>query len=392
MVAKTISERWAMGDPISRPELYMELEEAFTDGTPLFSQFLDPEKDNTGQQKAKWLSNTLARQGWSIRKRTVSQKVPENWFELAIECSEDILEQCEAAGIEHLVNADQTFMNFYHESEKVIAPRGAKRVGGNKQVDEKAGCTLMVTADLLNSKLLKPFIVLNGKTGATLDKEYVFWDQLAGNTCTVAFQKKHWFDTPITLRWLRWLKAQFPPNAKVGLIWDHAPAHDSAEVSTWLDANTDWLTVMLIPGGMTSIMQVCDVAANAQLKKLIRKWYMKWRRTEITRLRNAGHVGHLKLKLPRDEFIRGAEKITKDFNELEKTSRSIEKCFTRLGQNFEKPTESRAAVRDYLNKMRDSDVFGIEQLVEMIDNNQTATTMVDQADEVDWAPEEAREM
>jgi hypothetical protein len=137
---------------------------------------------------------------------------------------------------------------------------------------------------------------------------------------------------------------------------------------------------------------VCDVAANAQLKKLIRKWYMKWRKTEITRLRNAVHVGHLKLKLPRDEFIRGAEKITKDFIELEKTSHSIEKCFTRLGQNFEKPTESRAHVRDYLNKMRDSDVFGIEQLVEMIDNNQTATTMVDQADEVDWAPEEAREM
>ena len=33
LVAKTISERWAMGDPISRPELYMELDEAFTDGT-----------------------------------------------------------------------------------------------------------------------------------------------------------------------------------------------------------------------------------------------------------------------------------------------------------------------------------------------------------------------
>ena len=40
-------------------------------------------------------------------------------------------------------------------------------------------------------------------------------------------------------------------------------------------AETDWLTVMLIPGGMTSIMQVRDVAANAQLKQLIRKWYMK---------------------------------------------------------------------------------------------------------------------
>ena len=249
----------------------------------------------------------------------------------------------------------------------------------------------MVTADLLNSKLLKQFIVLNGKTGATLDKEYVFWGQLAGNTCTVAFQKKHWFDAPITLRWLRWLKAQFPPNTKVGLIWDHAPAHDSAEVSAWLDANTHWLTVMLIPGGMTSIVQVCDVAANAQLKKLIRKWYMKWRTGEIKRLREAGRVGHFKLKLPRDEFIRGTEKIIKDFNELEKESRSIEKCFTRLGQNFERPTESRAAVRAYLDKIRDSDVFGVEQLAEMIENNQRATTMVDEVDEVDWATEEPRQ-
>ena len=78
--------------------------------------------------------------------------------------------------------------------------------------------------------------------------------------------------------------------------------------------------------------------------------------------------------------------------ELEKTSRSIEKCFTRLGQNFENPTESRAAVRAYLDKRRDSDVFGIEQLAEMIENNQAATAMVDAADKVDWAPEEAREM
>ena len=128
LVAKTISERWAMGDPISRPELYMELDEAFTEGTPFFSQFLDPEKEHAVQQRAKWLTTTLERQGWSIRKRSVSQKVPEDWYNIAIECSEDVLDQCEAAGIEHLVNADQTFMNFYHESDKVIAPRGAKRV------------------------------------------------------------------------------------------------------------------------------------------------------------------------------------------------------------------------------------------------------------------------
>ena len=66
-----------------------------------------------------------------------------------------------------MVNADQAFLLCYHESKKIVAPRGAKRVGGNKQVAEKEGCTLMVTADLTSGLLLKPFV---GKNGATLDK------------------------------------------------------------------------------------------------------------------------------------------------------------------------------------------------------------------------------
>ena len=89
------------------------------------------------------------------------------------------------------------------ESNYVLAPKCAKMVGGNKQTVEKAGCTLIVTVDLTNGKLLNPFIVLNGKTDlhkkCTLDHESSFY----AGTCSVNFQKKHWFDTPITIRWLR---------------------------------------------------------------------------------------------------------------------------------------------------------------------------------------------
>ena len=86
------------------------------------------------------------------------------------------------------------------------------------------------------SELLNPFLVLTGKSGKTkkgkptLDEQYSDWATRTGGTCEVAFQKKHWFDTYITLRWLRWLKAQSPAGKKIGLIWDHAPAHDSDEV------------------------------------------------------------------------------------------------------------------------------------------------------------------
>ena len=62
-------------------------------------------------------------------------------------------------------------------------------------------------------------------------------------------------------------------GTKIGLIWDHAPAHDSAEVQAFLHENREWLVTGLIPGGMTSILQVCDVAANHDLKVLMRQWY-----------------------------------------------------------------------------------------------------------------------
>ena len=58
---------------------------------------------------------------------------------------------------------------FCHETDTVIAPSGVKQAGSIKQADEKAGCTVVVTIDLSHSKLLKPFLILNGKAGATLD-------------------------------------------------------------------------------------------------------------------------------------------------------------------------------------------------------------------------------
>ena len=101
----------------------------------------------------------------------------------------------------------------------------------------------MVTADLTSGLLLKPFLVLTGKTGATLDKEYADWATMTNGTATVAFQHKHWFGTRITLRWLEWLKCQYGQGTKIGLIWDHAPSHDCDQVAAYLANNSSWLTV-----------------------------------------------------------------------------------------------------------------------------------------------------
>ena len=166
----------------------------------------------------------------------------------------------------------------------MAAPTGVKRVGSIVKTAPKDGCTLMVTAEFGTGKLLKPFLVMDGVTGATLDKRYATWATQAPHTCEVTFQKKHWFDKHITIRWLKWLKKQFPDGSKVLLVWDHAPAHGDTTVNAWLALNIDWLRVMYIPGGLTSIMQVCDLTANAQLKAEFKVLYARWRAGSLRKL------------------------------------------------------------------------------------------------------------
>ena len=60
-------------------------------------------------------------------------------------------------------------------------------------------------------------------------------------TSRVSFQKKHWFDSDITLRWLRDLLVEFPAPAIIGLIWDRAPCHMSKAVDQFLEEHADRL-------------------------------------------------------------------------------------------------------------------------------------------------------
>ena len=153
-----------------------------------------------------------------------------------------------------------------------------------------------------------------------------------GRTATVAFQKKHWFDTDITLRWLRHLRRQYP-NKKIGLIWDHAPAHDNERIREFIRTNSDWLTTALIPGGLTSVMQVCDLVINKPLKGHIRTMYYQWRSVETKRLRLTGTTGKINLKIPRDTLIDICERAVKKMNQQQHEKPTIRTNFRKAGQD-----------------------------------------------------------
>jgi hypothetical protein len=111
--------------------------------TQFYRQYLDPAKSSAKNQLTNFIQRVISRAGYALRKKTVSQKVPADWRAQAEKGADEIRNELRECDV--IVNADQTFINFFPEADYVVAPRGAKRVGTVVSSNEKAGCTLMVT-------------------------------------------------------------------------------------------------------------------------------------------------------------------------------------------------------------------------------------------------------
>jgi hypothetical protein len=117
----------------------------------------------------------------------------------------------------------------------------------------------------------------------------------------------------------------------IGLLWDHAPAHSAPSVNEFLEANRDWLVIMMVPGGLTSIMQPCDLVVNKELKALVKRWYSSWRLAELGRMDAEGARGHVKLKMPRADIMKAMVDIVAKINLDAKQMKSVVDCFAKCG-------------------------------------------------------------
>jgi hypothetical protein len=66
--------------------------------------------------------------------------------------------------------ADETCIRFHERNSRILVLSGEKRVGTAAKFNEKEGCTLMVTMDMLSSSVSRPFIIFTGKFGKQLMK------------------------------------------------------------------------------------------------------------------------------------------------------------------------------------------------------------------------------
>ena len=120
-------------------------------------KFLDPARPHVDAKWANWLTRMIRLMNYSVRAKSISQKVPADWEKLARATSKDVRKQLKHCDV--VLAADQTFFKFQHDSSSVIVPTSTRRVGATAASDDKMGFTLMVTASLTERKINAPFCV-----------------------------------------------------------------------------------------------------------------------------------------------------------------------------------------------------------------------------------------
>ena len=267
---------------------------------------------------------------WESPKSSIAQKVPDNWKELALVGAERVRTLFLKEKVEVVLAADETFLKFHEKDDNLLVPRGVKRVGTASKIDEKDGCTLMVTMDMASSQLTTPFIIFRGTFGARLMKEWSGY-----KTSTVLFTENHWQTSSTVIIYLELLRKLYPTKRVIGLIWDKASSHYSEEVVDYItqsnETSTPKIIVDFVDAGLTSVYQPPDVMINKPLKKSI---CLQYKRLMADRLKNDPLVAGNQVSVSREELVGIVEATYYSINMQNNTGeRYIQNSFDTCGLN-----------------------------------------------------------
>ena len=186
---------------------------------------------------------------------------------------------------EVIFNVNQTFVNFPPRRSRLHQGKGQITLVEKIKADAKVGFNWMITCEVLFSIIYPQFNVLNGTKlkYATNKKQtlvYKIWYRNKREDCTghIVCQKWHWFDADINTECIELPIDEVCPNNNIGLLMDISTDQHGGIVGDYIKKWTvkGHLVVVFIGGGLTSILQVCDLASNKNIKALIKDLYLKW--------------------------------------------------------------------------------------------------------------------
>ena len=94
------------------------------------------------------------------------------------------------------------------------------------------------------------------------------------------------------------------------------------------------LVVVCINGGLTSVIQLCDLISNKDLKQAIRVGHYE-KEIKIAEIGDSPNNAHIKFKMPIDEMAVIAEYGVKEFNikQHQHSANSVRKMFRKVNQD-----------------------------------------------------------
>ena len=324
-VRNFVKERWEMGLGTTKSEVKRLLLQKFKIKKDWFSVYGN--EDKKGYKKLNtFVDRALQKFGFVSRVKTISQKVPNDWYQLTLQGAERVRKTFRDADVDVVLAADEMFLRFNETGKSILAPKGVKRVGTTAKVDSKSGCTVLPTMDMLSSTLLPPMIIFKGVFGAQLMEKWSTYSK-----SMVLFTKKHWMTSECFVLYLKWLMLMYP-RKKIGVIIDYAPAHDSELVKKWTkELNETSVTgskivIEWIDPSLTSIYQPGDITINKPLKNMVRERYQKY----VSDICNEFTPGQ-SIKISREKLVEIVEQSFDEMNSSEAQTRAISKSFQMCG-------------------------------------------------------------
>lgn len=168
---------------------------------------------------------------------------------------------------ELIANMDETPAYFDMVPSKTVDKKGKKSITVRTTKSERRHVTVVLTC-VATGHMLPPMVIFKGKTSRTIRGV-----NNKGKSI-ITYQEKAWMDEEIMKEWIVNVWAAYTKKKRALLVLDSFSAHlCDAIQELFRKYNT---TVIVIPGGCTSVLQPLDVSINRPFKDRLRKCWEQY--------------------------------------------------------------------------------------------------------------------
>ena len=168
---------------------------------------------------------------------------------------------------------EETALTMNMPSNKTVHKIGSKTICIKTQRQEKARVSVIL-ACCANGVKLKPFIIFKGAKNGCIYKKLKKEIYVKEKKAEIYANSKAWATIEIIKLWIENIYIPYFKNKdlkKTLLIWDNATMHTSLIISKFLYEKG--INYVLIPKGLTSILQPLDVSINRPFKDWMKRTY-----------------------------------------------------------------------------------------------------------------------